>query len=273
MGEAHDPVADVDDLGALGGGQGVVAGYGGHDLQRRLGHRGRDREAASRNGRQAVQTGADQHIERHRQPLARLQVQRSGLHRAPELEREERISARQLVHVVEHWTGGHPIEPTLQQALDGAEAQRPQFEALETIACREAIEAERHGRRTRCALGDQEPDRFVPETPRGEGEHRGSWPVEPLHVVDGDHDRRRAREATERGQRGQRDGLLVGRLAALGHQEDDLERLLLRARQIRQQLRLGAEQISECRIGEARLRLCRARHQRSQPRRLRAAQC
>ncbi len=93
MGEAHGAFVDVDDLGTLGVGQGVVAGDSGHDLQRRLGHRRRDREAASRGGRKAVEAGTDEGVERHRQPLTRFQVQRSGLHRAPELEREERISA------------------------------------------------------------------------------------------------------------------------------------------------------------------------------------
>ena len=72
MGEAHDAVADVDDLGALGLRQRIVAGHRVHDRQRRLAHRGGHREGAARGRRQAVQPGADERVERHRQPLAGL---------------------------------------------------------------------------------------------------------------------------------------------------------------------------------------------------------
>ena len=45
VGEAHDAVADGDDLGALGLRQHIVAGHRVHDRERRLGHRGGHGEA------------------------------------------------------------------------------------------------------------------------------------------------------------------------------------------------------------------------------------
>ena len=268
MGEAHDAVADVDDLGALGLRQRVVARHRVNDGQGRLAHRCGDREGAARDRRQVVQPGFDERVERHRQPLAGLQVQRSRLHRAPELEREERVPARELVHVMEDRAGGHPAEPELQQALDGAEAERGQVEAIEAIGG--PVEAERRRRGARRPLREQEADGLVRQAPCREGEHRRGGPVEPLHVVDGDDERRGARQRAQRGQGGERDGLLVRRRAGIRDEQRRLERAPLRGGEVVQRLGVGAEQVAERRVREARLRLGGTGGDRPHARRLRA---
>ena len=204
-------------------------------------------------GRQVAQPGFDERVERHRKPLAGLQAQRSRLHRAAELQREERVPARELVHVMEDRAGGHPAEPELQQALDGAEAERGQVEAVEAIGG--PVEAERRRRRAGGSLREQQGDRLVGQAPRSEGEHRGGGPVEPLHVVDGDDERRGARQGAQRGQGRERDGLLVRRRAGVGDEQRGLERAPLRGGEVLQRLGVRAEQVAERGVGEARLRL------------------
>ena len=253
MGEVHDAVADVDDLGALGIRQRVVARHRVDDGQTRLAHRCGNGEAPACDRRQVVQPGFDERVERHRKPLAGSQVQRSRLHRAAELEREERVPARELVHVMQDRAGGHPAEPKLEQALDGAEAERGQVEAVEAIGG--PVEAERRRRRARRPLREQQADGLFPEASRSEGEHRRGGPVEPLHVVDGDDERRGACHGAQRGEGGERDGLLIRRRAGVGDEQRRLERAPLRVREVLQHLGVGAEQVAERRVREARLRL------------------
>ena len=273
MGEAHDPVADGDDLGALGLGQRAVAGHRVDDRERRLAHRRGHGEAAACGGREAAEAGAHERLERHGQPLARLQVQRPGLHRAAQLEREERVPAGQLVHVMEDRARGHPVESALQEALHGAEAERGKGEALEAIGGGRTVEVQRGRRLPRRAQREQQADAVVRQPPRGEGEHCRRGPVEPLHVVDSHDERRRTGEHPQRGQRGERDGLRVGCLpAAVGHQEGDLERVPQWAGKLVQEFGTGAEEVSERRVGEAGLRLGRARRDRLQTRLGRAGQ-
>jgi hypothetical protein len=61
------------------------------------------------------------------------------------------------------------------------------------------------------AKGRQQRDRFVPEPPEGKLEHRRRRRVQPLRVVNGDHDWPRAGEATQDGEDGERDRALLGR--------------------------------------------------------------
>ena len=222
-----------------------------------------------------MQPGVDERLERDREPLAGLQVQRSRLHGAPELQREERVPARELVDLEEHRAGRDPAEPALQDALDGADAERAEHEVVEAIARERAIEVERGGRRARGPLRDQQGDRLIGQSPHGEAEHRRARPVEPLHVVDRHHERRRAGERAQRRQRGERDGLLVGLVVVLRHAEGDLERAALRAGELVEHRRVGAQEVAERGVGEARLRLggpggdgSHARHPRTVHRRL-----
>ena len=253
--EVDHAVADVDDLHILGGGERAGSGDGVHHRQGGLPHRRRHGETAAGRGREAAQTGADERLERHREPLAGPQVERSRLHRPPELEGEERVPARELVDVQELRARGDPAEPPVQEALDGAEAQRSEDEAVEAMAGRRPVEVERHRRLARGPLRDEQADRLVPQAPGGEAEHRRARGVEPLHVVDGDHERRLPGQHPHRGERGEGDGALVGLLGPLGDEEGDLQRTALRAGELLQHLRVGAEEIPERGVGEARLGL------------------
>ena len=172
---------------------------------------------------------------------------------------------------MKHRAGGDPAEPALEEALDGAEAERGQDEVVEAIAGRCPVEVERRLRRARGPLRKQQADRLVGQAPGGEAEHRRARPVEPLHVVDGDDERCRPSQRPQPGQRGERDGLLVGLLVALGQEEGDLERAALRAGEVLQHLGVGAEEVAERSMGEARLRLGRTRGDHPHARRLRAA--
>ena len=172
---------------------------------------------------------------------------------------------------MEHRAGGDPAEPALQEALDGAEAERGQDEVVEAIAGRRPVEVERRLRLARGALREQQADRLVGQAPGGEAEHRRARPVEPLHVVDGDDEGCRPGQRPQPGQRGEGDGLLVGLLAALGQEEGYFERAALRAGEVLQHLGVGAEEVTQGSVGEARLRLGGARGDHAHARRLRAA--
>ena len=103
MGEAHDAVADGDDLGALGLGQRIVAG---HRVRRSASvgwaidaATARPRRAAGERPSSRAATSASS-VTGSRSPGSRCSD--PACERAGQLEREERVPARQLVHVMEH---------------------------------------------------------------------------------------------------------------------------------------------------------------------------
>ena len=271
MGEAHDAVADGDDLGTLGLRQRVVARHRVHDGERRLAHRRGDREGprAWRGGRPS-QPGADERVERHRQPLAGLQAQRSRLHRAAELEREERVPARELVHVMEDRAGRHPAEPELQQALDGAEAERGQVEAVEAIGG--PVEAERRGRRAGGPLREQQADaaRRPGAAPRRRAPRR--WAGRATARRRRRRRAARARQGAQRGRgwRARRPAGPAPRRASATSSAASSARRCGAGRSL-QRLGVRAEQVAERGVGEARLRLGGTRGDRPHARRLGAS--
>ncbi len=125
MGEADAPVPHEHDVRTLGLVQRTpaVPGNGFDERDRRLCHRRCRRERAAGFGRQRFQPGAHELVERHRQPLTRLELDRALLERPRQLEGEERIAAGELVQAPEGRTWGQEPEPLLNEVLHGAQAQ------------------------------------------------------------------------------------------------------------------------------------------------------
>ncbi len=194
---------------------------------RGLRQRRRGGERSARGRRQRLEPGAHQLFEGDGERLSGLELELAGAERACQLERKERVAAGELVKPPERRSRRHEAEPLLHQVLHGAQAQRREREALQALTRRRAIELERNWRvpaavrhATRNAIGP------VVDPPHGEAEHLSGGGVEPLHVIDGDHQRPVIGKPPEHRQQAERDALLVGRLGALViQQKRDLERV------------------------------------------------
>ncbi len=106
---------------------------------------------------------------------------------------------------------------------------------------------------------EQESDRMTREPAHRKLQHPSRRTVEPLDIVDRNQQRRRGGEGAEHrdGRRGDR-ALTGGCVAGAGPEERNLERLALRRRERRQDLRLDpVEQIRESGVRERRLHLRR----------------
>ena len=90
-------------------------------------------------------------------------------------------------------------------------------------------------------------------------QHPSRRTVEPLDVIDRNQERRRSGEGGEHGHgRGSDRALTGGCVAGAGPEERNLERVALRRRERRQDLRLDLrEQIGESGVRKRRLHLCR----------------
>ena len=164
-------------------------------------------------------------------------------------------------------------EPLLNQVLNGAEAQRQKRKALNAVGHRRAIEVERNGRPGLGPPGREQPHGSIVEAPHGITHHQRGGGVEPLHVVNRDHERAGLGERSEHGEQRERDTLLVGRVVALViQQERHLERVPVARRKLVQGIHVVSQQVAEGRVREARLRLRGASAERSGPRLLRARQ-
>lgn len=257
MGEPDPSVAHGGHLRPGGLVQGGTAGtrHGVHQLDGRLRHPRRRGEGTTRLGRQRAEAGIDERLERHGQPFARLELQRARLERAPELQGEERVAARQLVQAPHHRTRREEPEPVLDQPLDGAEAQGRQAETLEL---ERAVQLQRHRLAAAGAPGHDHADRNVVQPPGREAEHQFGGSVQPLHVVDREYERALGCEPPEHAEQAEGHAVLIRRLPVrVAHEQRHLQGAARPGRHRGDGLRLPAEKVTERRVREARLRLRR----------------
>src|SRR5919107_897860 len=90
----------------------------------------------ARRGRQRVEPSSHQLFERNRESFSRFEPKLSGAEGACQLEGKEGVAAGQVVEPPERGPRRHEVESRLNQALHGAEAQRREGKALETLARR-----------------------------------------------------------------------------------------------------------------------------------------
>ena len=104
---------------------------------------------------------------------------------------------------------------------------------------------------------DDHLDPCAREPPRGEGEGRGGGRVEPVRVVDGEHDGSFGRECPEQRQERRPDQPPLGRPLARRPENRDLERVPLRRRQVLEAAGVElCQQVGQPGERERRLRLC-----------------
>ena len=211
----------------------------------------------ARRPRQPAQPLRDQlaHVVGNRKRLAgrrhAVAQQRGG-----ELEREERVAGGRAVNREQRGAAEGRAQPRLDQLVQGAGAERADADALDARHAERAVETQRQGAAARRAQRDQESDRAALEPASGELQNARGRAVEPLDVVDGDHERRRRGEPVEHGDDRRRDRALAGeRIRRRRSEERDLEGVPLRGRERCQHVGLDpGEQIGERRVRERRLR-------------------
>ena len=149
MREPNAVLLDLDHLGLDGRVHGARIGTrdGGDDSNRRVGQRRRDLDDLEGFVGQGREAFTDEVVEPfgHREDLAHAGVPAPPLQRAGELEREERISARDLVQPTERRSRKDLVEPNVEHAMKRPEAERPDVDALHPLVRKSPVEAERRG--------------------------------------------------------------------------------------------------------------------------------
>ena len=134
--------------------------------------------------------------------IERIQRSVETIGRTSELDRVHRVAARELAELVERRVSSS--EPTI-----GATTARMSFTSNGPSAMSRRRDGEPTGSSStlRVASGgrfaahrDEEQDRLVRQPAHGEAERRRRHRIEPLHVVDGDHDGRRRAHAAKDGE-------------------------------------------------------------------------
>ena len=197
---------------------------------------------------------------------ARAEVKPGGAQGARLLEGEERVAARDLVDPPQERARHRVPEVGLDQAAERGEVERPERESLSRSAG--ALAGSPWAPPSPAPAGDEKADRLRAEAAGGESDA----PEATTSRATGRRRRRRstgrsrasARSAPE--ERG-RDLARVGLLACRGDEEGHLERLPLRAGQLREHVvEHGLEQIAQPGEGELRLDLDRAGRQNDERR-------
>jgi hypothetical protein len=107
------------------------------------------------------------------------------------------------------------------------------------------------------AYRDDQPEPVVAQPPQREGQHPRRGSIQPLQVIDADHDWGVCGERTQNLQRGKRHGQVIEvGLLGLAAQQRDLQGTPLRGRQLRQpRLGYALEQVNQPSKGQGRLGL------------------
>ena len=122
---------------------------------------------------------------RDRKRLERVDV---GVEHAGQFEREERVPARALVDPEQRLPREWSVEPVVQKAVQGADAEGPDRQPPDALLLERLFEL-RWPRALDCAPREQHEHAVGLDPSQREREHRRRGRVEPLDVVDRDHDR------------------------------------------------------------------------------------
>jgi hypothetical protein len=175
-----------------------------------------------------------------------------------DLERVERVAPGRARDANQRRTGESAAEGLADDPVQSSHRQRAEFEPLEELA----RESDRPGPLGLGTQGDDCPNRLVGESPDRELDRRGRRPVEPVDVVDGEHDRSLGGQCTQDGEDGRPDQPPTGRARRLRLEKDDVDRLALRGRQGGHQARRNRrEDVRESCERELRLGLGRSGHE------------
>ncbi len=129
-------------------------------------------------------------------------------------------------------TWERPVEPRAQHGLERAEAQRTEGEAVQPSGRERSIQSERERAAFARSACEQDPDRLLSETANRERDGGGGRRIEPLHVVDDQHDRSGARPLSKEGEERLRDCAPVERNVRLLTEQGDRQGAPLRYREL-----------------------------------------
>ncbi len=196
-------------------------------------------------------------IRRDRQLRTRVDSAAASLECTCELEGEEGIATRRLPDAQKRRSGKGCLDARAQQLVQRANAERRELDGLEPAGGYSLLKP----RRSHTASGQDDHDRLALEARQRESQHRRGWLVEPLDVVDGEHEpvrgRHRGSQAAEGVEKRERDDAFVRRCTVgIREGEGGFERAPLRPWQLRQDLVDNApDQVGQPDEGEVRLGL------------------
>ena len=204
MGEANASVADGDDLGVLGLVERTAPSASATVLTSATvgwAIAAAAASARSASGDSVSEPCAHQFVERDGQPLARLELDCARLYARPSSRAIERVAAGQLVEAPKRGPRWEDPEALLHEVLHGAQAQWREADALDALVRGGAVQREWNGRSppsvrqaATSAIGP------VDHAADGKAEHQRRGGIEPLHIVDGDHERTVGGKPTEDGE-------------------------------------------------------------------------
>jgi hypothetical protein len=178
-----------------------------------------------------------------------------------ELERVERVSARDLMHTQKRRPRERPAEPCLQEAVCGAETEGADRQPLNALALDRPIELRRL-RSFPKATGEQQEDRLLAHPPQGKRQHARRGRIEPLEVVDSEHERGLRSQNVQRAPDGHAECARIRAIGGILDEERHFERAAPRRRQRRQHtLERVLEEVAEAGVGKASLHLRRLRQE------------
>ena len=202
------------------------AGGGGRALDQldgRVRQRGRGEQRGACVRREAGDPALDDLPQalRHRQRRAGFE-RRGRAEGTRDLQREQRVAARRLGDALQDRPPVAVAEPRLDQAAHRLGVERPEPGADEPFRPERALQPERVRRGDRCAQRRQHADPVAVQAPDGEGQRPRGRRVEPLDVVDGEHERRGLGRPGEQRAKADGHGRRVGRArpARPPHQRD-----------------------------------------------------
>jgi hypothetical protein len=184
------------------------------------------------NAQQASQT------RRHGQRLAWLDPRLPAGELAADLEGEERVAGRRLLHSYQLRAGQIEIEPTAKQVIERAQIERTHGQPAQAGLGHAALHVDRDGEIGRSASRGQQANGLVTETSQRDLQHACGRRIQPLEVVDRDYDGLPCRQLVQRLEHGQADNEGIRRhFTWLLQQQRHLERLPAWRRQRAQRLR------------------------------------
>jgi hypothetical protein len=195
-----------------------------HARQLWLGQAGGDKKCLLRIGRKDRDASLEEFAERPgngQSPTCR-RPRDLELERSRNLQCVERISTGDLVDASQVRPRQDHPESLAQKAVERSRAQAAELEAPHVV------EQSSHPVRVHDPPGEEECDSVVLQAPSGVREDRGRGGVEPLDIVDDDHQRAFLGERAKCGQEGDAEGASVSRLRALFEQERHPKRASLR---------------------------------------------
>ena len=216
-----------------------------------------------RRGRQAAHTRPDELLQAlwHGEWIPRPTLAAVPVQRTRELEREEGVAARDGLDPDQRRPREFDAQLPLNHVVQRRQRERTELEPLQRLPLESAIESERR------PVGSFASARHEQSEARGEStaderERTLGRLIQPLRVVERDDERTLGAERAQHAQQRARGRARIRRRHCLPPQQRDLERLLLRCRQLAAHLvERAAEEIAKRGVGKLRLRLRRARLQ------------